>query len=46
MIDASNAAVSNQGSANGATSVASRSLSRARQFGKDLTNMFSFTRNN
>ena len=25
--------------------VASRSLSRARQFGKDLTNMFSFTRN-
>ena len=27
-------------------SVAQRSLSRARQFGKDLTNMFSFTRNN
>lgn len=50
ILDASNAAVSNglqnQGSASGTTSVAQRSLSRARQFGKDLTNMFSFTRNN
>ena len=50
ILDASNAAVStgmsNQGASTGVTSVAQRSLSRARQFGKDLTNMFSFTRNN
>jgi len=32
--------------ANSGISVAQRSFSRARQFGKDLTNMFSFTRNN
>lgn len=47
MIDASNAAAhtghQSSGSASGKTSVAQRSLSRARQFGKDLTNMFSFT---
>jgi hypothetical protein len=28
----------------GANNIATRSISRARQFGKDLTNMFSFTR--
>lgn len=36
----------NQGSASGVQNMAQRSLSRARQFGKDLTNMFSFSRSN
>jgi len=34
-----------QNSSVAGSNIATRSISRARQFGKDLTNMFSFTRN-
>jgi len=45
ILDASTSAANGTQNSTQSQSVAQRSLSRARQFGKDLTNMFSFTRN-